>query len=295
MKMSKKWFIWAPIILVVMVVNVFSAGNLETGVELGYFNQSTIYGENPGSEFNYTVEVSSPPFVFPTTFNMLWMTAMDNFGCIYPRGFLRYRLNDFLTAGVNVGYLKDSFKIIDYANNSAWPSSRWGDYDNDSVVDDLAYITYYSTSTANRSISIIPIMGEINLSVIKRESVDIIAGISLGVASIKVSDEIDIENSLVEQIDYDFDATINVTNRRRTANNYIIESTKILPMAEVSLSGKTDINQNLSVTIGAGIQLLQADIGYKKQEYDDLAPRDWEFGRISLSGLHLFGGLSVKF
>ncbi len=303
MKKLKQWFVWVPVMLVVIVANVFSmeiSGEIsgEIGGELGYFNQNIIYGQNRGSGFKYTVKASSPPFVFPATFNMRGDTSMGYFGSVYPRGFLKFKVNDFFTAGINLGYLKDSFEEIDYDSGGDEDYDyRWGDYNGDSAWDDdVAWVICYSTYTANRSISIIPIMGELNIKILKKESFSLGTSFSFGFSSVKIKDEIDIKNSTTQKVDYDADGTIDVTTPTiKTSKSYTIEDSKMFPTAEISLLCESNISKNVSATIGAGIQLLQADFGYKKQNYDDLSPKDWDFGQIALSGLHLFGGVSVNF
>ncbi len=268
----------------------------EIGVELGYFNQSTIYGKNTGPGFNYPVEASSPTFVFSATFNNMWGdTSTGYFGDVYPRGFLKFKVNDFFTVGFNLGYLKDSFEKIDYVQKSS--DYRRGDFNGDSWgKDDRARIICSSIYTTHRSISIMPMMGEVNIKMLNKEKFSLGSSFSFGLSTVKITDEIDIENSITQEVDYSDDGTIDVTTpTKKTSENYTIEDSKKFPTAEISLLCKSNISKKVSATIGGGIQLLHADFGYKKQPYDDLKPKDWEFGKLTLSGLHIYGGLSTKF
>ncbi|MFW6134575.1 MAG: hypothetical protein ACOC5R_03255 [Elusimicrobiota bacterium] len=107
--------------------------------------------------------------------------------------------------------------------------------------------------------------------------------------------DIKINNSLVEEIDYDNNSSIDVTNKRETSDNFLIEKTKFIPTAEISLSAGTNISENLCASIGMGYQLGSARMGSKEVSYETIMPSNWKLLTVYLSGPRIFGGISTEF
>ncbi|MFW6134577.1 MAG: hypothetical protein ACOC5R_03265 [Elusimicrobiota bacterium] len=178
-----------PVFLILSVSSASSSAKFETGVELGYLDSTNMFsyaGPEPTETLKYDIDVKAPPFSFiPNITNYLDVVVEINIigiSGIYPKAFLKYNLTDSFNIGINMGYVQDAYEIIAYDDHSDSASSL--EIDEDGSANDSAEITCYSTSTTKQSISMLPIMAEMNISILKKENLNILAGLSYGIAMV---------------------------------------------------------------------------------------------------------------